>query len=97
MKKIYLISGLGADERAFQHLDLRAYDVIYIAWIEALKKETLAHYAGRLLAQVSTKKPILIGLSFGGMIAIEMAKQIETEKGCFNFIRKNKERIASGF
>ena len=40
----------------------------------------MAHYASRLMDQITTPKPILIGLSFGGMIAVEVAKQLETEK-----------------
>lgn len=42
--------------------------------------ETLAEYAGRLLYQIKTEKSILVGLSFGGMMAIEVSKLIITEK-----------------
>ncbi|MFM2225540.1 MAG: hypothetical protein RJA07_1742 [Bacteroidota bacterium] len=80
MENIYCISGLGADKRAFQYLKIDGYQLHFIDWIIPFSSETIEHYAGRLLAQINSPKPILIGLSFGGIIAIEMAKQIETEK-----------------
>jgi len=79
-KHLYIFSGLGADERVFQKLDLSAWDVTFIKWIPQHEDEELKHYATRILPQVNTKRPILIGLSFGGIMAIEVAKQIETER-----------------
>lgn len=80
MKNLYLISGLGADYRAFQNLDLSKYNVNHMLWIKPEKTDGIHEYASRLLSQIKDKKPILIGLSFGGIIAIEIGKLIETEK-----------------
>ena len=77
---IYIFSGLGADERVFQKLDLSGLKVTFIIWIIPHKNETIESYATRILSQIKTPKPILIGLSFGGIMAVEVAKQIETEK-----------------
>jgi len=66
-------------ERVFQKLDLSAWDVTFIEWINPMKDEALDKYATRLLLQIKTNKPVLIGLSFGGIIAIEVAKRIEIE------------------
>ena len=79
-KNIYIFSGLGADEKVFKDLDLSSYNVCFIKWVSASKDESLEEYAKRLLSQIKDKSPILIGLSFGGMVAIEVAKQIETQK-----------------
>lgn len=79
-KSIYIFSGLGADERVFQKLDLSNFEVIYIKWIIPHTNETIEEYASRLVCQITEKKPILIGLSFGGIMAIEVSKQIEIEK-----------------
>ncbi|TXK38022.1 alpha/beta fold hydrolase [Pontibacter qinzhouensis] len=55
----------------FEHLD----------WIAPLSlQESLAEYAGRLKAQITAPTPILIGLSFGGVIAIELAKLLQPRK-----------------
>ena len=77
-KHIYCISGLGADERVFSGLQLPGFNIHYIQWILPEKNETIEHYAGRLLSQVTHPDPILIGVSFGGIMCIEMAVQIPT-------------------
>lgn len=91
--KIYIISGLGADERVFQLLDLSAYEVIYIRWILPEQNESIEHYAERLLPQITSPKPIIIGLSFGGMMAIEISKFIATEKIILLSSAKTKHEI----
>ena len=77
-KHIVLFSGLGADERAFQYLDFSEYSVTTIQWISPQKRETIESYASRLIPQITVDNPILIGLSFGGILAVEVAKQLET-------------------
>ncbi|WP_437918910.1 alpha/beta hydrolase [Sphingobacterium sp. LRF_L2] len=78
--EIYIISGLGADERAFQKLDFSGLDVHFIKWIPPFSNESMSTYATRLKSQILTENPILIGLSFGGMLAVEIAKLIPTKK-----------------
>ena len=80
LKNIYCVSGLGADERVFQKLKFQGYQPIHICWVEPKPRESIAEYAQRLTAQIKSERPILVGLSFGGIIAVEMAKQIDTEK-----------------
>lgn len=68
---LYFISGLGADKRAFQRIELPAkYKVHFIEWIKNKKDETLEDYATRLTSIIDRSKPFaLVGLSFGGIIA----------------------------
>ena len=80
MKEIYLLSGLGADKRVFDFLDLKEYKLNHIEWINPSNNEPIENYAQRLLKQITTDNPILIGVSFGGMMAIEIGKLIHTEK-----------------
>lgn len=79
-KDIYFVSGLGADERVFQLLKIEGYRPIHIRWIEPHRSEPIEQYAQRLSAQIVSNKPIIIGLSFGGLIAIEIAKHLPVEK-----------------
>lgn len=74
MKKVYFISGLGADKRAFSFLDLSFCDPIFIEWIKPLKNESLQGYALRLKEQIKEPGAIIVGVSFGGMLATEIAK-----------------------
>ncbi|MEB3279943.1 MAG: alpha/beta hydrolase [Lyngbya sp.] len=80
LKDIYFISGLGADRRVFKQLQIEGYQPVYIDWLEPEKGESLQNYAKRLTAQIKSDHPILVGLSFGGIVAVEIAKQIEVEK-----------------
>ena len=79
-KKIFVISGLGADHEVFHKLDLPGYELIHIKWVETKKNESLAAYATKLLPQITEANPIVMGLSLGGMLALEVSKQIQTEK-----------------
>jgi len=73
---LYFISGLGADKRIFQNLVLpEVFKIHYIEWVAVSKSETLESYCRRLSAQINQQEPFsLVGLSFGGVIAIEMSK-----------------------
>jgi pimeloyl-ACP methyl ester carboxylesterase len=81
LKKVYFISGLGADERAFKFLDLSFCEPVFIEWIAPHEKETLQHYALRLRDKIKEEAPVIVGLSFGGMLLTEMAKNDNTIKG----------------
>ncbi len=80
MKNIYVFTGLGADERIFHKINFGKNTVTHIKWITPTKNETLINYSGRLAKQITAVNPILIGLSFGGMVAVEVAKLISVEK-----------------
>lgn len=77
MNQVYIFSGLGADERAFHFIRLDDYNVNFIKWILPGNNESIECYAERLATQITAPDPIFIGLSFGGMIAIEVAKIIK--------------------
>lgn len=80
MKHLYLFSGLGADHRAFARMDFGEYNVTHVRWERPAKGETLAAYAGRLAVQVTEPNPVFIGLSFGGIVAGEVAKIVQTDQ-----------------
>lgn len=74
--KAYFISGMAADSRVFCHIRLpRGYEAVHLDWIKPAKHESLASYAMRLAQRIDTNEPFaLIGLSFGGMLASEIAR-----------------------
>ncbi len=78
---LYFISGLGADERAFRYIKLSGAETRFIQWIPPKKKELLNEYATRLLNQIDTSQSFtLIGLSFGGIVAQELASMFRCER-----------------
>lgn len=76
---IYFISGLAADRTVFQYLALPVgFTPIYLDWIKPDADETLSDYALRLSEKIDRSKPfVVVGLSFGGMLAVEIAKQFK--------------------
>lgn len=75
MQKVYFISGLGADQRSFGFLDLSFCDANFIHWITPSPGDTLGSYAEKLFASVADENAVIVGLSLGGMLAVEMAKK----------------------
>ena len=73
-KKIYIISGLGADERFFSKLNFADFIVTHLHWLEPMKGESMEEYARRFSEDIKEEDAILIGLSFGGMMAVEVSK-----------------------
>lgn len=69
-----MLSGLGVDERVLSRLDIEGYELRYLPWLLPLKREKIEAYASRMAAKIEHDCPILLGLSFGGMLAIEIAK-----------------------
>lgn len=72
--KLYFLSGMGADKRVFQFLDLSFCEPVFIDWIKPKEKENLQSYALRIREQMGEENPSIVGLSFGGMLAAEIAK-----------------------
>lgn len=73
---VYFISGLGADKSVFKHIELpEGFTAHHLAWIKPLPNESLHDYALRLAEGIDHSQPfILLGLSMGGMMAVEIAK-----------------------
>lgn len=80
MPKIYIFSGLGVDQRVFDKMNFDGFNVEFIDWILPLKSETIENYAKRISQRIIEKDVFLIGLSFGGMMAVEVAKIIPVKK-----------------
>jgi pimeloyl-ACP methyl ester carboxylesterase len=78
---VYFISGLGADEKVFQFLRLDSIQQIHIKWLKTDPIEGLRAYASRLTAQIDTSQEvILIGVSFGGLIAQEIGNSFPVSR-----------------
>ncbi|RPD42236.1 alpha/beta fold hydrolase [Chitinophaga barathri] len=94
-KHIYMISGMGADERVFRRLTFpEGYDVHYLPWINPLgNDEPIGEYAARLARRILHPNPVLLGLSFGGMMSIEIAKQLPVEKVIIVSSVKHKQEL----
>ncbi|RCS27133.1 alpha/beta hydrolase [Polaribacter sp. WD7] len=85
MKKtpIYFMPGLAAGPEIFENLEFNVdkYELHYLKWIKPLAaEESIANYAMRLCEEVKSENPVLVGVSFGGIMVQEMSKFIKTKK-----------------
>lgn len=80
---IYFVSGLAANSKIFEHihLDSNKYECHFLEWkIPVSKDESIEDYSQRMCDEIRHKNPVLIGVSFGGIIAQEMSKLITCKK-----------------
>lgn len=78
--KVYGIGGLGVDERVFAELNLD-FELTPLKWIEPKSKEPIQQYAARFAEQIDQRHPFaIVGISFGGLMAIELNKILNVEK-----------------
>lgn len=80
MSRIYCISGLGADEKIFCNLNISGFTLQYMPWLKPKPKETIVQYSKRMAVSIEDSQPVLLGVSFGGMVAIEISKHIRVSK-----------------
>lgn len=94
--KIYHVSGLGANEKAFSSLQLRSgFELVDLPWLlPESDDESLAHYAERMLSPINlNEKFMLMGLSFGGIIVQEMNRFVKPEHNFLISTVKNREEL----
>lgn len=79
-KRIYCISGLGADEKVFSKLTLVGCELVFLPWFMPQHNESIQDYARRMSLRIQEERPVVLGVSYGGMVAIEISKLLELEK-----------------
>lgn len=79
---VYLMPGLAASTAIFEKIALPedAFEMLLLEWEIPLDNESLADYAKRITEKIKHKNPVLIGVSFGGILVQEMAKYIDVRK-----------------
>jgi pimeloyl-ACP methyl ester carboxylesterase len=79
---VYLMPGLAASTAIFERIVLPedAFEIHLLEWEIPLDKESLADYAKRIADKIKHPNPVLIGVSFGGILVQEMAKYIDARK-----------------
>lgn len=72
---VYCMPGLAASTDIFERIELPAdvFEMILLEWKIPLKDETLAAYAQRMVVEIKHDNPVLVGVSFGGILVQEMA------------------------
>jgi pimeloyl-ACP methyl ester carboxylesterase len=79
---VYCMPGLAASIDIFERIELPAdvFEMILLEWKIPLKGETLAAYAQRMVLEIKHDNPVLVGVSFGGILVQEMAEFCKARK-----------------
>jgi len=77
-----MMPGLAASAAIFERIVLPAdiFETVLLEWEIPLYKETLPEYAKRIAQKIQHPNPVLIGVSFGGILVQEMTRFIEARK-----------------
>jgi len=91
---VYFMPGLAASPTIFENIKLpeEQFEIILLEWCLPLEKESLQDYSFRMTKQIKKNNPVLIGVSFGGILVQEMAMHINTRKIIIiSSVKSNKE------
>ncbi|MFV5695098.1 alpha/beta hydrolase [Flavobacterium sp. LB3P122] len=79
---VYLMPGLAASTAIFERIALPedTFETHLLEWEIPLNNESLTNYGKRIAEKIKHPNPVLIGVSFGGILVQEMAKYIKARK-----------------
>ena len=78
---VYFMPGMSANSLIFERIKLPyEFKSHFLEWIQPEKNESLNSYAKRLSLKIVHDNPILVGVSFGGVIVQEISKIIDVRK-----------------
>ena len=93
VKNIYCISGLGADHRFFGNLRIDGYSFLPVPWVAFSSDDDMRSYALKMYHSIPEKDPLILGLSFGGMLTVEMCNSGVIQKGIIVSSAKTKTEL----
>lgn len=81
-KKLYVVSGLGADFKVLEKLTFPNHlEVVFLPWLVPERKENFKDYVKRMGEKVDASEPFyLLGYSFGGIMVQELDQLKPAEK-----------------
>lgn len=79
---VYFMPGLAASPKIFENIKLPEdrFEMFFLEWCLPEDNEPLSHYAARIAANIKHENPVLIGVSFGGVLVQEIARIIKVRK-----------------
>ncbi len=79
---VYLMPGMAANPSIFDgiRLDPARFEVVTLAWFQPEKGISFQDYAKKMCAKITHVNPVLLGVSFGGLLVQEMSCYLPTCK-----------------
>lgn len=79
---VYFMPGMAANSSIFENIRLPEadFELFKLEWFVPDKNMSIAAYAEKMTKTIVHENPVLVGVSFGGMLVQEMAKFIPVKK-----------------
>lgn len=79
---IYLMPGMAASGKIFEYISLPKdrFELHVLEWKIPVKGQSISQYAHQMCKLIKHERPVLLGVSFGGLLVQEMAKIIPALK-----------------
>lgn len=79
---VYFMPGLAAGPAIFERikLDPERFEMHFLEWEIPQPNEKLSDYAQRVARKITAEHPVLVGVSFGGILVQEMARFVHPQK-----------------
>lgn len=94
---IYCIPGLGLDHRLFSKLSIEGVELKFLDYIQPINEESISEYAKRLTDKIEDDTFSILGMSLGGMLAVEISRIKKVEHLFLISTVKNKSEVPSIF
>ena len=79
--QVYFMPGLAASSLIFERINLpETFEIHLLEWELPIGEESLKEYAKRMSEKITVPNPVLIGVSFGGILVQEMAAFLNPQK-----------------
>ncbi len=92
---LYLMPGMAANPIIFENIKLpeNQFQIHWLEWSIPYKNELLSAYAKRMCDNIKHENPVLLGVSFGGILVQEMSKHLKLRKLIVVSSVKNKHEL----
>ncbi|MFX0556736.1 alpha/beta fold hydrolase [Maribacter sp. CXY002] len=79
---VYFMPGMAAHSSIFEYIILpsKKFECHLLEWTSPTKQQSLADYAQQMCSLITHSDPILVGVSFGGILVQEISKLIPVSK-----------------
>jgi pimeloyl-ACP methyl ester carboxylesterase len=97
---LYFVPGMAANSQIYEHIELDStlFETHFLEWkIPISQEETMPEYAQRMCDEITHENPVLIGVSFGGLMVQEMSKIIPTKKVIIISSIKSNQELSKRF
>lgn len=77
---IYAIPGLGTTKELYINTQFKNHQIVVLDWPQQSENDSMQSYAKKFIPQINTNEPFaLLGVSFGGMLCLELSKIISPQ------------------